>query len=77
MEMVESFVSDSDTPFEKKEGQLLAVYLKGGDSLWSLAKRYHTTAAELARLNQLPLSEEDSVGDPQLLDGYTRILIET
>lgn len=77
VEMVESFVSDSDTPFEKKEGQLLAVYLKGGDSLWSLAKRYHTTAAELARLNQLPLSQEDSVGDPQLLDGYTRILIET
>ena len=48
---------------------LVIYYVKEGDSLWSIAKKYHTTVESLKELNEL---KEDLIypGEPLLIAKY-------
>ena len=67
---------DSDCPYMDEMGEIIAVYLEGGDHLWKVGKKYHTSLRDLQCGNGLPEEILTQPDDPQLLDGLARLLIE-
>lgn len=62
--------------FPKREGSITVVYPDEGDTLWSLAERYHTTPAALAESCGLLGLSEEAVAEPSSLDGVAYLLVE-
>lgn len=75
--VVEEVTLDRDRPFENEGHQILACYLEDGDSLWSIAKRYHTSPESIALQNGLAEEALDHPDQPYTLDGYIRLLMTT
>lgn len=73
VEMVDE-VSASGDEYHKDEC-VRAVYLTDGDSLWSVAKRYHVPMQEVVEDNSLPDEAIAHPEAPYLLDGLTRLVI--
>ncbi len=59
-----------------KTDTVKAVYLADGDSLWSVAKRYHTPLLEVMENNSLPQEILATPSASYLLDGLTRLVID-
>ena len=49
---------DGAKPYVKSEYPLCLIY-PGGESLWTLAKKYHVSPESLAKINSISLSEEE------------------
>jgi LysM repeat protein len=43
----------SDEPFKKKDGKEIIYVVKGGDTLWGIAKKHNITIAEIKTWNHL------------------------
>ncbi|MBO5790677.1 MAG: LysM peptidoglycan-binding domain-containing protein, partial [Clostridia bacterium] len=74
--MVCAYTADAAHPFEEGRSEIISAYLKEGDTLWEIAKRYHASPEQIVTTNDLPpqaLAEPDAA---YTLDGYTRLLIE-
>ncbi len=65
-----------DEPYVREEGTVTVVYPKDGDTLFSLAERYHTTPAALAEANRLGEMTNEEAAEPNSLDGIAFLLIE-
>ncbi|MFA5562287.1 MAG: SPOCS domain-containing protein [Eubacteriales bacterium] len=74
--VVESAEADTEHPVEKAPGELVVVYLHDGESLWSVAKRYHARQSDIVALNKLPKSALENADAPYELDGFFKLLIE-
>ena len=74
---VEQVTTDKSRPYPKEQHQILAVYLEDGDSLWNIAKRYHTSPESIAKQNALAEAALDAPDQAYTLDGYIRLLIST
>ena len=48
----------------KKPTEMVVAFPERGESLWSVAKRYHAPVGELARKNALPVSISQPLPDP-------------
>ena len=72
---VKDVTCHSDEPYEKSKHTVIAAYLKDGDTLWQLAKRYHTSPAQIAKQNGLPEEALENPDEAYTLDGYIRLLI--
>lgn len=71
------FTADCEHPFPTAGGgTVTAVYLQDGDTLWQVAKRYHTPTAAIAESNALPPEALQSPDEAYTLDGYVKLLIE-
>lgn len=57
-------------------GEILAVYLDEGDSLWSVARKYSISPEALAEANGLPPEALQNADLPSSLDGCARLLVE-
>ncbi|MBO5788480.1 MAG: LysM peptidoglycan-binding domain-containing protein [Clostridia bacterium] len=66
---------EEDQPFPSSEGEIIAAYLKDGDTLWGIAKRYHTPLDRIIDANDLPEDALDEPDQTYTLDGYSRLLI--
>lgn len=62
--------------FPRREGEIVVVYPEEGETLWSVAERYHTTPAALARANRLPIEDNEGAAAPASLDGVAYLLVE-
>ena len=65
-----------DAPFEKNADCLTVVYPDGGDTLWSVAERYHRSPARLAEANRIPLASAGDAALPTSLDGVAYLIVE-
>lgn len=74
--VVESVRPVSDATYPVREGVITVVYPEEGDSLWSVAERYHTTVASLAALNHLDGEELGDPADPASLFDVGYLLVE-
>ena len=61
--------------YPEREGLITVVYPEGGDTLFSLAERYHTTPAALAEGNHLPFTGNEEAALPTSLDGVAYLVI--
>lgn len=76
IEAVEAVRTDTEHPFESRRGEIVAAFLEGNDTLWSVGKRYHVPLATLAETNALA---DDAIREPDAaahLDGLNRLLLE-
>ena len=55
---------------------LTVVYPDGGDTLWSVAERYHKSPARLAERNGIPLHEPADAALATSLDGVAYLIVE-
>ncbi len=62
--------------FPRREGEIAVVYPDEGETLWSVAERYHTTPTALARANRLPIEDNEAAAAPASLDGVAYLLVE-
>lgn len=76
MQMVNAYTADAAHPFEERSCEIIAAYLKEGDTLWSIAKRYHASPEQIVSTNDLPIGALAEPDAAYILDGYTRLLIE-
>ena len=76
MDVVDQLTPDTDHPFPPRRDMLIATYLRDGDSLWDIAKRYHTSPAQIAKCNHLPSEVLEQVSEGYGLDGYVKLLID-
>lgn len=74
--LVNSYTADAAHPFEERNCEIIAAYLKEGDTLWSIAKRYHASPEHIVSTNDLPIGALAEPDAAYMLDGYTRLLIE-
>ncbi len=74
--VVESVRPVSDAAYPVREGVITVVYPEEGDSLWSIAERYHTTVASLASLNSLDGESLGFAADPETLSDVGYLLVE-
>ena len=65
-----------DEPYPAREGTVTVVYPKDGDTLFSVAERYHTTPAALALTNRLGEVTNEEAAEPTSLDGIGFLLLE-
>jgi hypothetical protein len=73
---VGSVTPHPEEAFPKREGEITVVYPEEGETLWSLAERYHTTPAALSRANRLGIEENEGAAAPASLDGVAYLLVE-
>ena len=76
MQMVQAYTADAVHPFVQSGCEIIAAYLKEGDTLWSIAKRYHVSPEQIVSTNDLPIGALAEPDAAYILDGYTRLLIE-
>lgn len=65
-----------EMPYPSQSGTITVVYPDDGDTLFSLAERYHKTPAELAEANHLPFESNEEAALPTSLDGVGFLLVE-
>lgn len=76
VEAVEELHADTEHPYESRQGEIVAAFLEGDDSLWSVGKRYHVPLSALAEANALA---DDAIREPDAaahLDGLNRLIME-
>ena len=61
--------------FEKDQSTVTVYYPKTGESLFDIAKSYHTTPRKIAMDNKLSERAISSVGAPDSLSGVKKLLI--
>ena len=76
VEVVSGVTADPENPYEKHAGEIVAAYLKNGDSLWSIGRRYHVPLSELVEANALPDAVMENPDAPYHLDGYSHLMLE-
>ncbi|MBP5209446.1 MAG: LysM peptidoglycan-binding domain-containing protein [Clostridia bacterium] len=76
MRIARSATDDTEHPYPQDEDCLTAAYLCDGDSLWSVAKRYHTSPERIAGTNALSGDALRAPDSAYPLDGYIKLLIE-
>ena len=59
-----------------RRGEIVAAYLEGGDSLWSVGKRYHVPLGGLADANSVPREALETPDLAQHLDGLSHLMLE-
>lgn len=74
--MVAAYTADATRPFAVENAEIISAYLKEGDTLWDIAKRYHTSPENIAKTNDLPPQVLEEADASYALDGYMRLLIE-
>ena len=74
--VVSDVTFDTENPYVKEDGEIIAAYLQNRESLWDVGKRYHASLEGLQRGNSLPYEILEHPSDAQYLDGLTRLLIE-
>ena len=65
-----------DEAYPVRRGTVTVVYPKDGDTLFSVAERYHTTPASLALTNRLGELTNEEAALPTSLDGVAFLLVE-
>lgn len=68
--------ADTGSPVEHEKGEIVAAYLRNGDSLWSVGKRYHVAPEALMQGNSLPEEIMESLDEPFALDGLSRLMLQ-
>ena len=76
METVEDIAADVDHPYAQRRGEIVAAYLEGDDSLWSVGKRYHVPLGGLADANSIPREALETPDLAQHLDGLSHLMLE-
>lgn len=76
VEAVEDVRVDREHPFESRRGEIVAAFLEGNDSLWSVGKRYHVPLAALAETNALMDDALRTPDEAAHLDGLNRLILE-
>lgn len=74
-EAVVAAEAQQDDTVSHPAGEMIAVYLRDGDTLWGIGKRYHVPLSQLIRDNNLPQDAAERPDDPEMLDGMTRLMI--
>ena len=62
--------------FPGRAGEIVVVYPEEGETLWTVAERYHSTPAAIAGINRLPIASNEEAAAPGSLDGVSYLLIE-
>lgn len=62
--------------YPAREGSITVVYPEADDTLFSLAERYHTTAAALSDANHLPFEGNEEAALPTSLDGVAYLIVD-
>ena len=65
-----------DEGYAPRTDCMTVVYPDGGDTLWAIAERYHTTPARLAAANRIPLAEPADAGVIGTLDDVGYLIVE-
>lgn len=76
IEAVDGITADTEHPFALRRGEIVAAYLEGGDSLWSVGKRYHVPLGGLADANSVPREALETPDLAQHLDGLSHLMLE-
>lgn len=76
IEAVDGIDADSEHPFARRRGEIVAAYLEGDDSLWSIGKRYHVPLTGLADANSVPREALETPDLAQHLDGLSHLMLE-
>lgn len=72
---IDSITLDESKKCNKNASNILVVYPESDDTLFSIAKRYQVSYAELARINGLPESSIESPNGTHSIDGITHLII--
>ena len=62
--------------FPKRESEIVVYYPEGDDTLFSVAKKYHTSARTIAADNMLSQSVMNSFAEPGSLSGIKKLIIK-
>ena len=73
---VDRVTVDTEDRFVRRDGTVRVVYPAGGDTLWSIAARMHTTPRDLAEANRLSCTDNAEAALPTSLDGVSYLLVE-
>lgn len=71
---VEKYDFTSAKPYNDEEYPLCLIY-SSGESLWSLAKKYHVSPKSLAKVNSLDIDEAD-MQNPEKLASHRALMLE-
>ena len=73
---VTAVVLHPEETYARRGGSVTVVYPGDGDTLWSIAERYHTTPAAVAAANRLPFLGNEEAALSHSLDGVSYLLVE-
>ncbi len=73
---IASVRTDPSESYAKDPATMIVTYPEDNETLWSVAKRYHTTPAALAAANQLAPQSNEEAAAPSSLDGVAYLLID-
>ena len=76
MSVIEKVTLHPEEAYDARSSGITVVYVSEGDTLWSLAERYHLTPEELALGNRLPFSGNEDAALGTSLDGVAFLLVE-